>query len=53
VGALEPFAGVLESLDVMCTLFLEDGTPVRATCNLTRKDATPAQVRERSGNETR
>jgi len=52
-GRLAPFQGVIESIEVKYTMFLEDGTPVRATCNLTVKEATPAQMRERSGNETR
>ena len=31
---LPPFIGVLESVSTKYTMFLRDGTPVRATCGL-------------------
>jgi hypothetical protein len=39
-GTFPSFTGVIESLSVKYTLFLEDGTPVRATCALRLKQAT-------------
>ena len=44
-GALPPFAGVIENLSVRYTLFLPDGTPVRAVCRLRLKHAEEVVVR--------
>jgi len=38
-GTFPSFTGVIESLSVKYTLFLADGTPVRATCTLRLKQA--------------
>jgi hypothetical protein len=34
-----PFRGVIESLQTKYTMFLPNGTPVRATCNVKIKEA--------------
>lgn len=44
-GSLPPFAGVVESLSVKYTLFLPDGTPVRAVCGLRLKHAEAVVAR--------
>jgi Contractile injection system tube protein len=51
-GDLVEFQGVINDLNVKYTLFLDDGTPVRATCNITLREAQPAHMNDRSGNET-
>lgn len=38
-NALPPFLGVIESVSTKYTMFLPDGTPVRATCNVKLKEA--------------
>lgn len=45
-GGLPSFEGVVNSIDVKYTMFAEDGTPVRATCNITMRDGGRAQTRE-------
>jgi hypothetical protein len=40
------FKGVIENLNVKYTMFLEDGTPTRATVNLTMKQADRLMNRE-------
>ena len=42
---LPTFKGVVESMNVKYTLFLEDGTPCRATVNLKMKEASRAQTK--------
>src|SRR5262245_2627193 len=44
-GSFPPFRGAIEKLDVRYTLFLPDGTPVRATCNVKIKEATVLRVK--------
>ena len=39
---LPRFEGVIENVDVKYTMFLPSGRPVRATCNITMKEATKA-----------
>jgi len=40
------FRGVVESINHRFTMFLEDGTPVRATCKLTLREARDAKLQE-------
>lgn len=40
------FSGVIESLNTKYTMFLEDGTPVRATCTLKIKETSKVQGKE-------
>lgn len=42
------FRGVIESIGVKYTLFLPDGTPVRATCNVKFKEAGSVRVKKGS-----
>ena len=42
-GPALTFKGVIESLSTKYTMFLPDGTPVRATCSLKIKEASKAQ----------
>lgn len=48
------FQGVIESINHRFTMFLEDGTPVRATCTLTLREAESAveQRQEDRGNQS-
>jgi nucleoid-associated protein YgaU len=46
-GAFDLFTGVLTSLDQRFTLFLEDGTPVRATLSCSFLGITPAWQRRK------
>lgn len=48
-GSLPSFRGVIETLDVKYTLFLADGTPVRATATVRLKEA--ATVRAKKGTD--
>ncbi len=41
------FKGVIESLSVKYTMFLPDGTPVRATCSLKLKEAAAVRAKVR------
>jgi len=41
-GTLPAFEGVIESISTKYTMFLPDGTPVRATCNVKVKEANKA-----------
>jgi hypothetical protein len=41
--AMPVFGGVISSLDVRYTMFLPDGTPVRAVADLSFKNASPAE----------
>lgn len=40
------FRGVVESINHRFTMFLEDGTPVRATCKLTLRESRDAKTQE-------
>jgi len=44
-GALPAFEGVLESVGTKYTMFLPDGTPVRATCTVKLKEASAASFK--------
>jgi len=44
-GPLE-FQGVIESVGMKYTMFLENGTPVRATCNVKLKEASRASFKK-------
>jgi len=44
-GNFPAFTGVIESVSVKYTLFLPDGTPVRATMNVSFKQAAAVRVR--------
>ncbi|MCB9549533.1 MAG: LysM peptidoglycan-binding domain-containing protein [Myxococcales bacterium] len=48
------FKGVVESLNHRFTMFMEDGTPVRATCSVTLREAENAseQATNNRGNES-
>lgn len=43
-GSLPPFRGVISSLNTKYTMFLSDGTPVRATVNVKVKKASSVSV---------
>ena len=43
-AGLPPFRGVISSLNTKYTMFLADGTPVRATCNVKVKKASSVSV---------
>src|SRR5262245_17210016 len=43
-GKLPEFQGVIESISVKYTMFLPDGTPVRATCLLAIREASRLSV---------
>ena len=43
-GGLPKFKGVIESLGTKYTMFLPDGTPVRATCTLKIKEVDEVQL---------
>jgi hypothetical protein len=45
-GALPAFEGVIESIGTKYTMFLPDGTPVRATCNVKVKEASRASFKK-------
>ena len=44
-GSLPAFSGVVESVSTRYTMFLEDGTPVRCTTNITMKAASKASTK--------
>ena len=44
VGKLPEFQGVIESVATKYTMFLPDGTPVRATCRVTIREASHLSV---------
>jgi len=46
VGKLPEFQGVIESVSVKYTMFLPDGTPVRASCRVTIREASHLSVRK-------
>ena len=43
-GKLPEFQGVIESVSTNYTMFLPDGTPVRATCHVTIREASHLSV---------
>jgi hypothetical protein len=43
-GKLPEFQGVIESVSTKYTMFLPDGTPVRATCRVTVREASRVSV---------
>ena len=43
-GKLPEFQGVIESVSTKYTMFLPDGTPVRATCRVTIREASHLSV---------
>ena len=43
-GKLPEFEGVIESVSTKYTMFLPDGTPVRATCHVTIREASHLSV---------
>ncbi|MCC6848012.1 MAG: hypothetical protein IT294_05875 [Deltaproteobacteria bacterium] len=45
-GGFPSFTGVIENLSVRYTLFLEDGTPVRAICTLRMKQAATVRAKK-------
>ncbi|MET1083816.1 MAG: hypothetical protein ABWY12_12335 [Burkholderiales bacterium] len=45
-GKLPEFQGVIESLSTKYTMFLPDGTPVRATCHVKIKEASSVAVKK-------
>lgn len=47
-GTLPEFAGVIESVSTKYTMFLPNGTPVRATCTLRFKEADRASFKKGS-----
>jgi hypothetical protein len=47
-GALPEFLGVVEKVDVKYTMFLPDGTPVRATVNMSFKEASALSFKKGS-----
>jgi hypothetical protein len=40
-GRIPPFQGVIESISTKYSMFLPNGIPVRATCTIKLKEATP------------
>lgn len=44
---LPDFQGVIESLNTKYTMFLDDGTPVRATCQVKLKEASKASFKKK------
>ncbi len=46
-GILPVFEGVIESVGTKYTMFLPDGTPVRATCNVKIKEASRASFKKK------
>jgi hypothetical protein len=44
-GKLPEFQGVIESVSTKYTMFLPDGTPVRATCHVTVREASHLSVK--------
>lgn len=49
-GALEAFTGVMESISTKLTMFLPDGTPVRATCSIKMLEASRSSFDRRAPN---
>jgi hypothetical protein len=49
-GNEAPFRGVLESMSTKLTMFLEDGTPVRATCAIKMMEASRESFETRPRN---
>lgn len=47
-GNLPEFQGVIESIGVKYTMFLPDGTPVRATCSVKVKEASRASFAKKA-----
>ncbi len=47
-GALPEFLGVIESVGTKYTMFLPDGTPCRATCNVKVKEASSLSFKKGS-----
>jgi hypothetical protein len=47
-GALPEFLGVVESVGTKYTMFLPDGTPVRATCTVSIKEANSLSFKKGS-----
>jgi hypothetical protein len=45
-SALPDFIGVIESVSTKYTMFLADGTPVRATCTLKLKEADKLSIKK-------
>ena len=45
-GKLPEFQGVIESVSTKYTMFLPDGTPVRATCHVKIKEASSVAVKK-------
>jgi hypothetical protein len=45
-GKLPAFEGVIESIGTKYTMFLPDGTPCRATCNVKVKEASRASFKK-------
>jgi hypothetical protein len=43
-GKLPEFQGVIESVSTNYTMFLPDGTPVRATCRVAIREASHLSV---------
>lgn len=48
-GQFPRFKGVIESVQTKFTMFLSDGTPVRATCNVKMKQADELRLGKRKG----
>ncbi|MCG8422572.1 MAG: phage tail protein [Proteobacteria bacterium] len=48
-GGFPKFRGVIESLGYKYTMFLPNGTPVRATCTLKIKEVDEVQLKQGSG----
>ena len=46
-GEFPRFKGVIESLSTEYTMFLPDGTPVRAICTITMKEADTVKAKVR------
>jgi hypothetical protein len=46
VGKLPEFQGVIESVSAKYTMFLPDGTPVRASCRVTIREASHLAVKK-------
>ena len=44
-SSIRPFKGVIQSISTKYTMFLPDGTPVRATCSVKLKETDPRTAR--------
>jgi hypothetical protein len=46
-GGFPPFKGVITKVGTKYTMFLQDGTPVRATCTVTMEEADKVRAKKR------